>query len=312
MRFVRTIKGDIDPSKLGITYSHEHLYSKPPYWVSGKDEDLVVDDTAKIVNEIKMFIDAGGNSIIEGTAIDYGRDVLKLKEIADNVDINIVCTTGFNKGLYYEKWVHEMPMEEMVELMIKEVMEGYKDTGIKCGQIKIGTSYNTITPTEEKVIRAAAKAQNYTKAPMYAHTEIGTMALEQIEILRQEGIDLTHVAFGHMDRNPDMWYYLKIAETGAYLIFDGLGKVKYYPESVRINSIIELCKKGYQKKIMISGDMARKSYYIEYGGGPGLTFILTKWVPRFIEEANSQGLNGKEIIEDLLINNPREFFSFRV
>jgi len=44
-------------------------------------------------------------------------------------------------------------------LFVKELTKGMNDTDIKAGQIKIGSSYNVITDQEEKVTRAAARAQ---------------------------------------------------------------------------------------------------------------------------------------------------------
>ncbi|MCK9911467.1 phosphotriesterase-related protein, partial [Microbacteriaceae bacterium K1510] len=82
--------------------------------------------------------------------------------------------------------------------------------------MKFGTGYNRITPLEEKTLRAVARAHHETKAPVHSHTEAGTMALEQIELLRSENVDLRNVSFGHMDRNPDPYYHEQVARTGAY------------------------------------------------------------------------------------------------
>ena len=118
------------------------------------------------------------------------------------------------------------------------------------------------------------------------------MALEQMRYLREEGVDLHHVSFGHMDRNPDSYMHLKIADTGAFLCFDGIAKVKYNPESTRIQCILELVKHGYQKQILVSGDTARRSYYRSYSHAVGLPYIKETWVPRLIEEAENRGFNG--------------------
>ena len=137
------------------------------------------------------------------------------------------------------------------------------------------------------------------------------MALEQMQYLREEGIDLHNVSFGHMDRNPDPWMHRKVAETGAYLCFDGIAKVKYNPESVRIRCILELARAGHQKQILVSGDTARKSYYRSYTHAVGLPYIINTWIPRLVEEANEAGIDGQKLVEDIFINNPRECFTFK-
>ena len=202
-------------------------------------------------------------------------------------------------------------MDQLTDYIVNEVEHGMNGTNLRGGQIKFGTGYNSISPLEEKTIHAAAQAHHRTKAPVHSHTENGTMALEQLEILKQEGVDLHNVYIGHLDRNPDSWLHLKVAETGAYLGFDGINKIKYYPESVRIRCILELVRHGYQKQILVGGDSARRSYYASYQNGPGLGFIIGKWVPRMIEEANEAGFDGRQLIEDFFINNPRESLPFK-
>lgn len=323
MSFIRTLTKDIDPKDLGFTYSHEHIVCRPQHWVDRGADDLLLDDPAKSQKDVQIFKDLGGNSIVDATAVDYGRDVAAVNQIAQVTGVQIVGTAGFNKGLLwdakrpdadetYEEWISRSTVDQLTDYVVNEVEHGMNGTTLRGGQVKFGTGYNSISPLEEKTIRAVAQAHLQTHAPIHSHTESGTMALEQIEILKQEGVDLHNVSFGHMDRNPDTWMHLKVAETGAYLSFDGIDKIKYYPECVRIHCILELVRHGYQKQILIGGDTARKSYYASYKNGPGLGFIIGKWVPRFREEANEAGFDGQQLIEDFFINNPRECFSFKL
>lgn len=320
--FIRTINGDISPTELGFTYSHEHLVCEPPYWKERGMGDLLLDDPNKSKLDVQDYLKAGGKSIIDATCVDYGRDITAVKKITEETGLQLVATAGFNKGFLwnaripgedrsFEEWIEKSTMEDLINFITGDITKGIKDTGIRCGQIKFGTGYNSISPLEIKTIRAACRAHHVTKAPIHSHTESGTMALEQIAILIEEEIPLEFVNFGHMDRNPDPWLHRKIAETGAFLSFDGIGKVKYAPESTRIHCILELVKAGHQKQILISGDTARKSYYKHYQHGPGLEYIITKWIPRFIEEANQMGFCGEELIEDFFIHNPAKCFSFK-
>ena len=217
-----------------------------------------------------------------------------------------------NNFTTFNEWIDQSEVHQLVDHVVKEVEVGLENTNHKAGQIKFGTGYNSITPLEEKTIRVIAKAHHITKAPIHSHTEAGTMALEQIEILQSENVDLSAVSFGHMDRNLDMYYYHQIAKSGAFLSFDGLGKNKYGPESARINAIIELIKKGYQHQILLGGDTARKSYYRHYGKfGLGLGWFLEKWIVRFEDECNIAGLDGKQIVKTLLVDNPARYLTFK-
>lgn len=323
MTFIRTMRGDISPKELGFTYSHEHLVCRPQYWVEHNVDDLLLDDPEKSQQEVALFKEVGGQSIVDATAVDYGRDPAAVRNISCATGVHIVGTAGFNKSFLwdaqkpdenrtYHDWIEQTSLDELTQFVIDEVECGMNGTDIKAGQVKFGTGYNSISPLEIKTIRAVCRAHHQTGAPIHSHTEAGTMALEQMQYIREEGVELKNVCFGHMDRNPDAWMHRKIAETGAYLCFDGIAKVKYNAESVRIKCILDLVREGHQKQILVSGDTARKSYYHSYSYAVGLPYIITTWVPRLIEEAELAGFNGKQLVEDIFINNPRECFSFKV
>lgn len=322
MSFVRTMTGDIRPEEMGFTYSHEHIVCRPAYWMERGQVDLLLDDPVKSEEEVRLAKLAGVDTIVDATAIDYGRDPEAVCRISRNTGMKIIGTAGFNKGFLwdakmpgeertYREWIDGASVEELTRFVIEEVEMGMQGTGVKGGQVKFGTGYNSITPLEVKTIRAGCRAHLETGAPVHSHTEAGTMALEQMKYIREEGVDLANVSFGHMDRNPDSYYHLKIAETGAFLCFDGIAKVKYNPESVRIGCILELAKRGHQKQILVSGDTARRSYYRSYTYALGLPYIKETWVNRLVEEAEVAGLDGRALVEDIFINNPKRCFTFK-
>lgn len=326
---IRTLLGNINAEELGFTYSHEHIYCIPPFWKEKEESDLLIDDPQKSLKEVEDFFHSGGRTIVDATAIDYGRDVSTVADISRRTGVQIIGTAGFNKsflwdgaipdhireivGNYktYHEWIDSASVTELAEVVIGEVTEGLEGTSYRAGQVKFGTGYNSISPLEEKTIRAVARAHKETGAPVHSHTEVGTMALEQIDILKSENVKLSNVSFGHMDRNPDPYYHTQVARTGAYLSFDGIGKIKYAPESTRIKLILNLVEQGYENQILISGDTARKSYFWHYEYGPGFTFIKNKWVPRFIDEANNNGFQGEELINKFFVENPARCFSFK-
>ncbi|KEQ21741.1 phosphotriesterase family protein [Paenibacillus tyrfis] len=329
MSFVRTLRGDIPKEQLGFTYSHEHIVCRPAFWAERGEDDLLLDDKEKSKLDVLDFKRHGGQTIIDATAVDYGRDVDSVYSIMEETGVQIVGTAGFNKSFlwnakvkeelkpiignyntYYE-WIDAKSINELADFVIREVEEGLEGTPFKGGQVKFGTGYNRITPLEEKTLRAVARAHHETKAPVHSHTEVGTMGLEQIELLRSENVNLAYVSFGHMDRNPDPYYHEQMAKTGAYLCFDGIAKIKYAPESTRIHLLLGLVRKGYEDQILISGDTARKTYYKHYDYGLGLEYIIAKWVPRFIDEAHKAGFDGDKLVEKFFVTNPANCFAFK-
>jgi phosphotriesterase-related protein len=323
MDFVRTLTGDIAPARLGVTHAHDHLFCIPPLWREKGEADLLLDDVEASIKDVELFKAAGGQSVYDATAIDYGRDPRALKTIAERTGITIIATAGFNKGLLwparmpdrncsFDAWIAAMSRAELRDHVVREVTEGLDGTDLRGGVVKFGTGYNQISDNEDKVMRAVLDAHKETGAPLHAHTELGTLILEQLAIVRSEAVDPARLTIAHVDRNPDPWVHLKAAQSGAFLCFDGISRIKYHPENVLIGCILKLVARGHAKQILIGGDIARRSMYRYYGkGGLGLGYILESWVPRFIEEAGEAGFAGRELVHTFMVENPQRAFAFR-
>jgi phosphotriesterase-related protein len=288
---IRTVLGDIEPAALGVAYMHEHVITHPPASVT--DRDLAMESIAAATRELSHFHLAGGRALVEMTPRDYGRDPLALREISAATGVHIICTTGWLKDKFCRPWVEDRTVDDLADEMIREILEGIDDTGVRAGVIKAASSLNTITPAEEKVFRAAARAHLATGALITTHTEMGTMALEQIELLRSDGVAPERILVGHLDHKPELGYWRAVAQTGANLGIDQIGKEKYFPDSQRIELILAMAAEGYAAQLCLAGDLARASYWPAYGGwsGPGLTYILWRFLPWLRE----RGLDSRQI-----------------
>lgn len=302
MKKIRTVLGDILENELGFTYSHEHLWTNPP--ASQKDRDLELTDYEASVSELWRFKRAGGNALLDATTLDYGRDASKLRRMSEETGVHVVATSGFNKHIYFPQWINALTIEEIQQKLVRDVTIGMDGTPGKAGFLKSGSWDQLIHPLEEKVTKAVARAQLETGAPVWLHTERGTMGNEMLTILENEGVDLTKVAVGHSDRNADPYYHLSLAQRGAYVQFDGTSKVKYYPDSVRVELIKNMINNGFVKQLLISADMGRKAYLHAYGGGPGFEYIIKKFIPRLLDE----GISQKDI-DTIFIENPARWLA---
>lgn len=294
---IRTVLGDIEPSQLGFTYPHEHLWCSPPAVQTDRDLELTVYESS--LYELQLFKSVGGGTIVDGSPLDYGRNGAKLKQLALESGINVLGLTGFNKHVYYPKWVEVVPVEFLVQRMVHDITVGMDGSNARAGLIKGGSWYNVVHPLERKTTIAAARASLETGAPIWLHTEAGTMGMEMLDILEAEGVALERVCVGHSDRNADPYYHLRLLDRGVYVEFDGPGKVKYYPDSVRVDLVKSVVDHGFGDKLLISGDMGRQSYLEGYGGGPGFRFIKTIFVPRLIDEGVPE-----DVVHRLFYDNP--------
>ncbi|MFV0253322.1 MAG: phosphotriesterase [Beutenbergiaceae bacterium] len=309
---IRTVTGDIDSSELGFTYSHEHLIGAPP---QGKrtDADLVILDPDKAQAEAQAAVDLGVRSLYEASAWDYSRDPAQLRRISAETGLQIIGCGGFNKGEWFDDLLADQSIDDLQARIIADVTTGMDGTDVRAGAIKYGTSYNRVTPTEDRVLRAAARAHRATGAVLHGHTETGTMALRQLDMLADEGVDLNRVGIVHLMRNPDPFLHCQIAARGTYLCYDGFAKIKYLPESTRIDVIVKVIEAGYLDRILIGGDLARKTDLTAYTGGPGLHYIAGDWLPRFRAELHQRGYPAdriEAIVQAIFVDNPARYFSF--
>ncbi len=296
MKKIQTVLGEISPEDLGITMPHIHIFNAHPR--DPKDPTECLPDIEKNILELEYYRSAGGNSVVDGSP---AQNVRILKKISEQSKVNIISTTGPS---WRDETLLQKNINDVTNIFIKNIEKGVGDTDIKCGVLKSGASYNHITPLQERTFTVLAKAHLKTNAPIFIHTTIGTMGVEILEILKNEGVKLNRVMVGHIDRNPDLNYYKELAKMGAYLLFDQISKVKYWPVSLHINILKKLLEAGFQKQILFSLDFGHWTDLKAYGRGPGYTYILEKYLPRLRKEGIKE-----EIIEDIMINNPKTVLS---
>ncbi len=305
MGTVTTVRGEVAGEDLGVVDYHEHLCFDAPDWLLREDADFRLNDVERSAEELRAWALAGGRTMIEMSAIDFGRNIRKVARVAELApEVHIVVITGYNKPYFCDRSILEADEHHLVAGCIRDIVEGIDGTDVKAGIVKGGSGYNTFQEYDQKLLRIAAAVHVETEAPVITHTEAGTMGFEQVSFLESHGVTPHRICLSHMDRNPDFREHRRIAERGAYLGYDCPGKVKYGPDETRIGVLKRLFDAGLGGQVLLGNDLGRPSYWRSYGGGPGLDFVLTRFVPRLREEGF-----GEEVIEDLLVNNPRRFLT---
>jgi len=318
MANVQTVTGACSPDALGTTLMHEHLLIGWPGWEAHGEEDRAQrrERIARCVDQLQELHGLGVSTLLDPCPIDLGRDVELMAEVAQRSKIRLVCATGLYKedqgAPVYFKFRQQFgdALSEMTDLFVHELTEGVGETGIRAGVIKVATSAHQITPYEELVLRAAARAHRATGAPITTHTDEGTMGVQQLDILTSEGVAPSAIVVGHSCGSSNLDYHLAMLDRGAYLGFDRFGLELLHPDRARQAALIGLLGVGFERQIVLSHD----TVWCWRGRAPTVpasiladwhtTHVFRKVIPRLREAGVPQVK-----INTMLIENPRRYFA---
>ncbi len=341
---VQTVLGPVPASEIGITLMHEHLlmdftciFEEPSdpeekdmvnqplalhnlEWVrrhyTNNLDNLQYQDEDVAVDEAMLYKQAGGNTIVDGTNWDLGRNPPALRRIAKRTGLNIIMGTGHYVTSPLFPATDTKSEEAITETIIHDITEGVDDTGIRSGIIgEIGCSWPW-TEGERKSVRAAVKAQQATGALLMIHPGRNEQAPQEIvDTLQELGADLSRTVMMHIDRtvfNFDTLFHL--ASSGCGMEYDMFGEeASYYPQNpdldipndaMRIDYIKRLIEAGFLSQIVVSHDISFKFKQVRYGG-TGFAHIMKYVVPIM----QRKGLT-EEQIQAVLVDNPSRLLQF--
>ena len=340
MATIQTVLGPLDTREMGTTLAHEHLLlDARKSWVEPKEASLLelalkpvtaellhilrqdpfmnVDnctllDEEDAVAETLLFRKQGGRTIVDATCRGIGRDPQALKRIAQRTGLNVIMGTGYYLERTHPPTVAAASIDDLANIMLNDLEDGDEATGVRAGYIgEIGVS-ETMTPQEEKVLRAAARAQAETSVALSVHLPGWERLGHQVlDIISAEGGNPSKTILDHM--NPslhDQPYQTSLADRGAYLEYDMIGMDYYFAnqdaqcpsDNENANAIIQLVQHGYTQHLLLSHDVFLKMMLTRYGGN-GYCYIQQHFAPRLIRE----GLTH-EHIETMTTANPARAF----
>lgn len=267
MSDVLTVRGPVDGSHLGFVLMHEHVifrdteFSKdyPDLsWQPDRDTAL-----AKVIQGLLEVKAAGVSTIVDCTAFFHGRDLDFVKEVNSHVDLNIVVATGIYAFDYLPNMIMRRTLrfpkdrDVLTEMFVRDIRDGIGDSGVHARIIKVATDLEGVTPNNERILRAAAKAHRETGAPITTHTQpLQKNGLDQQKVFRSEGVDLSRVVIGHSGDTTDIDYLMELMDAGSTIGCDRFGL--YLPIwatlKERVDTIATLCERGYSDRIVLSHD----------------------------------------------------------
>ncbi|MGI8485175.1 MAG: phosphotriesterase family protein [Thermomicrobiales bacterium] len=302
---IMTVLGPISPEELGVCLHHEHVLCDP-IAVTQHEPDYRLDNLTNAQIDLEAYLTVGGRGIVDCSPRDYGRDIDGLLLLAQRVPAHIIAVTGRHKDLHASRMANALDIDALGAEYTAELQSGAGELRARPGVIKFGTSLDEITPVEEAAVRAAARASIATGTPITTHTEAGTQALQQLELLGEEGVDPGRVIIGHLDRKLEWDYLVEVLQTGAFVSFDQIGKPQYGVDEDKAAMIVRLAEAGFGEQLLISQDFARKSLLMSYGGSPGPTYLMEQFT-LMLMEAGASAL----FVRTLLVDNVARALTIR-
>jgi 5-phospho-D-xylono-1,4-lactonase len=314
---IRTVLGDRPATELGRCDYHEHLFQVSPLLAG--DE---LDDEEASSREAAMLRTAGIDSMIEATPTGLGRNPAAVARISAAAGLTILHATGAHRQEHYGAghWIMDRDAAELTARFTADVRDGLpaRDTAergaaavgptgdpVRAGILKAGIGYWRITAFECRVLAAVAAAATETGVPVMVHLEHGSAAWEVLETLAGDGLGTERIILAHADRNLDPGLHAELTLAGAYLGYDGMARHREAPDSAILDCLQQVMSRGDPGRVLLGGDVARRSRYRAYGGMPGLAYLPARFLPRVRERL------GDELTDRLMVANPRAVLSLR-
>lgn len=300
MSVVQTVRGPVDGGVLGVVLPHEHLFIDM-YRVT-RNPSQYLDDMGSAVDDLREFAGLGGGTVVDLTNRGLHRQPGRLAEASRLSDVHIVMGCGWYREPFYRPDLQRRSVRSLADEFTAEITDGVD--GIRPGVIgEIGADREYVSGIEERVLRAAGRAANRTGLAVVTHAIKSRVGLDQLDILAEEGVDLSRVAVSHCDSFLWADYHEAIVRRGAYASFDRHNARNPLTQRRRLDAVCHLIEAGYADRILLSQDVCYSEDRRE-AGGPGYSYVLTEVLPAL----HARGVDP-EVLDLIVRDNPRRLLT---
>lgn len=338
---ILTVTGPIDPSQLGSTLMHEHIFidfQNPVtraaisratdlrvhlsmvrleslhdirYRGVPNRDNLYLDDMRESIAEVMEFKQRGGGAIVDVSSIGLGRDPNALAQVSRATGLHVVMGAGWYQKQFHPADMDRRTVEQLTDVIVRDVTIGAEGTGVRSGIIgEVGVDGDPLTENELKSVRAAARASRITGAAVTFHRGgVGEEKFRVLDAMAAEGADLRRVVMGHSNNIAiDLPFMKRLLDRGVFIQFDTLGRPRTALGGVDdfkvARGIAELVKAGYADRITLSHDVCNKIHQKAYGGF-GFSYISDHFLPAL----RDLGVSDADI-QKMMVDNPRRVLTF--
>lgn len=289
---VMTVLGPVPASDLGRTMPHEHVVCSELGMGEGPLNDL-----EGAIADLRVLKKVGGGAIVDLTTEGLGRRPDLLRRASEQSGVHIVMGAGWYRESFYPEDFNRVSVDELTERLLTDIAAG--TDGVRPGVIgEIGADHSYLSGVEERVLRACGRAQRETGLGIILHAVMSEVGAWQLDVLEDEGVDLRRVGVGHCDLYPDVEYHARLAERGAFVMYDTQSFPHGEITASRVANAAEMVRRGYGSQLLISHDVCTPSGRLA-GGGPGYSRTITELRPELI----AAGVPS-DTVEQIMAVNP--------
>ncbi|TDD35663.1 aryldialkylphosphatase [Actinomadura sp. KC06] len=338
---VLTVTGPVDPSALGPTLMHEHLFvdlrrpahalrpgedspqarepltlanlARTRHGAVNADNDVLA-DFDEMLAEVREFQRAGGGTVVEVTNLGIGRDPGSLRRMSRASGLHIVMGAGWYTPTFHPPDMDERTVDDLTAVIVRDIVDGADGTGIHAGIIgEVGAECAPLTSGELKSVRAAGRASRITGAPITFHVGgVGEEKFTVLDILDEEGADPSNVVIGHAGTLAvDLPFARRVLARGVFIEFDFLaspgspwGHLVLLGDHKMARGIADLVEDGYSGQILLGHDVCQKIQLKRYGG-QGYSYIPDHFLPAL----RRLGVPD-EAVHKIMVENPARALTF--
>ena len=290
---------------------HEHIFLDLTRDVLGRNSML--NDPELAYRELSLYKKAGGVTLVDQTTgglrghdhdITPTKHAVAIREMAQRVGLQIVLGAGWYREPYYERRLWRAKTDQIAEELERDVTHGIDGTDVRAGLLgEIGSHFTWISPVEERVFRAVARAHRRTGVTIATHALNSPVGLDQLDILQEEGVDPRRV-----DRRPRAFLSRPrvprgSGEAGSVPLVRSDGRRAAV--RARADAPGDQGARGRRPRghLVLSQDVCWRTDYVAYGGR-GYAFVASG----LREELRSLGI-GDELYHRMTVDNPRRALS---
>lgn len=298
-----TTLGPLRREQLGMILPHEHVFVdlRTPD-TPGYAEAEVADVLALMVPEIEKIKALGITALVECSTGGVGRRADMDLAVSRATNFPIVVPTGNYREPWIPEWVRTATEAELEAWMLKELTTRFDEADYKAGWIKLSAGDDGITPLEAKILRAAVRAAVQTNAIIGSHTIKGSVVMDQLDIIEQEGGSTARFISIHTQAEKDFGLNLAVAARGAWIEYDNIGWVD---DGELLPLILKVLEAGRGDQLLLSHDRG----WFNPGNQPGeVPLPYTHLSESMLPKLRAAGV-GEPTITRLTHDNPFNAFA---